>query len=269
MSTTGPLAAHARQYLELTLPKKFYDNIPHDAPALFSTKNGSREKRQLQSPPPPPVARSDLDHEVKRMAALLRKTLPDVASTIRNPSSWIDLYYFFDAVDLWVEGAPFLYFVLSHISRDNEIAQQVSIKREQDAIIFQYAGNWVAENADRIAKLPSDMDFTKFFTPSDKDQIYGFSASELEVMKEALRFHHDRLRGRHNLAAEAQRAATPQHPVSHPAQLIQQGFAPIMQHARPMGPQPFPALDREDQCHKIMPGKLSKEAFRHSAESSF
>jgi hypothetical protein len=258
MSTAGPLAAHAGQYLELTLPKKFYDNIPRDAPALFSTKNGTRQKRQLHSPPPPPVARSDLDQEVKRMAALLRRTLPDVASTIRNPRSWIDLYYFFDAVDLWVEGASFLYFVLSHISKDNEIAEQASIKREQNAIIFQYAGNWVAENADRIAKLPSDMDFTKFFTQSDKDQIYGFRTGELEVMKEALRFHHDHLRGRQNLAAEAQHAATPQHPVSHPAQLSEQGFAPIMQHDQPMVPHPFSALDREDQCHRMMPGKLSK-----------
>jgi hypothetical protein len=256
MSTFGPLAAHAAPYLKLTLPAKFY-NPPADAPALFSTRNGTRAKRQICSPPPAPVVRSDFDQEVKRMAALLRKELPQVAGLIRNPSTWKDLYYFFDAVDLWVEGAVFLYYVVSHISKDNVVAQETYNRMQQNAMIFQYAGNWVTENAGKIAKLPPQTDFITLFNQSQRSDIRGFRDHELEGMREALRFHHARLREKYSAVGQAQCVDTLQLPASLPAHAVQQGFAPVMPHSQAMAPQPLPLLNGEDKYHhKIASGKL-------------
>jgi hypothetical protein len=257
MSTFGPLAAHAAPYLKLELPAKFY-NVPADAPAFFSTRNGTRAKRELHSPPPAPVVRSDFDQEVKRMAELLRKELPHVAGLIRNPGSWKDLYYFFDAADLWVEGAVFLYFVISHISKENEIAQETHRRMEQNAIIFQYAGNWVSTNADRIANLPAEADLTTLFDHSQKADICRFSAYEMEAMKEALRFHHARLREKHNAINLRQCVDPLQQPPSHSSPAIQQGHVLAMHHTQTLVSQPLPAPHRENQhCSNLGPSKLS------------
>lgn len=257
MSTTGPLAAHAAPYLKLTLPAKFY-NVPADAPAMFSTRNGTRAKRQLFTPSPAPIVRSDFDGEVKRMAALLRKELPQVAGLIRNPGAWKDLYYFFDAVDLWVEGAVFLYYVISHISKDNELAHESYIRMHQNAMIFHYAANWVTNNADRIAPLPTETDLTTLFNQFQKGDMCGFRDYEVETMKQALRFHHARLREKYNAVAQAHRVDAVQQPASHPPHGVQQGFVPAMQHAPPVDSQSAPVLDHKDQYHhKIVPGKLS------------
>ena len=256
MSTFGPLAAHAAPYLKLALPAKFY-NVPADAPAVFSTRNGIRAKRLLCIPPPAPVVRSDFDQEVKRMAALLRKELPQVAGLIRNPGSWKDLYYFFDAVDLWVEGAVFLYFVISHISKDNEIAQESYRRMQQNAMIFHYAGNWVANNADHIAKLPPETDFIALFGHSQKADICRFGVYELDVMKEALRFHHARLREKHDAMVKQQCIDPLQQPASHPPQAIQHAHASAMHHPQSLVSQPL-ALNRENQHqNKLRPSKLS------------
>jgi hypothetical protein len=257
MSTSGPLAAHAAPYLKLTLPAKFY-NVPADAPALFSTRNGTRAKRELHCPPPAPVVRSDFDQEVKRMAELLRKELPHVAGLIRNPGSWKDLYYFFDAVDLWVEGAVFLYFVISHISKENEMAQEAHRRIQQNAMIFQYAGNWVTANADRIANLPLETDLTTLFGHSQKADICRFSAYEIDAMKEALRFHHARLREKHNAFGLRQCVDPLQQPPSHSSPAIQQSHAPALHHTQTLVSQPLPALRHENQHYSNFgPSKLS------------
>lgn len=254
MPTFGPLASHAAPYLKLTLPAKFY-NVPADAPALFSTRNGTRVKRQLLNPPPAPVVRSDFDEEVKRMAALLRKELPQVAGLIRNPTSWKDLYYFFDSVDLWVEGAVFLYFVISHISRDNVVAQDAHYRVQQSAMIFQYAGNWVADNADRLAKLPSDTDFLTLFGPSQRADIRGLGGHELDAMREAICFHHARLREKYNSATRSQCVDAPQQTTTTSANTIPKCVAPHISQIQPVASAPVPVPNRVNQ-------------YNHNVESS-
>lgn len=246
MSTFGPLGAHAAPYLKLSLPAKFY-NVPADAPALFSTKNGARAKRQLYNPPPAPVVRSNFDDEVKRMASLLRKELPQIADQIRNPTSWKDLYYFFDAVDLWVEGAVFLYFVISHISKENVVTQDAQNRMHQNAAIFRYAGTWVAENSDRLAKLSPETDFLALFGPAQRDDIRNFGHYELEAMKEAIRFHHMRLRDRTNNLSRVpctEPAYLPMHTSAHP---MQQFVQPAVPHVQSVAPQVYPRLNRDVQ----------------------
>ena len=251
MSTFGPLAIHAAPYLKLTLPDKFY-NVPADAPALFSTNNGTRAKRQLYLPLSATIVRSDFDQEVKRMAAILRQELPHVAGLIRNPTSWTDLYYFFDAIDLWVEGAVFLYFVISHIAKDNVMHHRM----QQDAMIFQYAGKWVTDNADRLAKLSAETDFLTLFGPAQRADIRGFRFHDLEAMKEAIRFHHARLREKYNtVIPRAQCINTPHQPASHSAHAIQKCVGPVTKPAQTVVTQPLPLPTQLSQ--NIGPSKLS------------
>ena len=196
------------------------------------------------------------------MAALLRQELPQVAGFIRNPTSWKDLYYFFDAVDIWVEGAVFLYFVVSHIAKDNLMHHRM----QQDAMVFQYAGKWVTDNADRLAKLPTETDFLTLFGPAQRADIRGFGFRELEAMKEAIRFHHARFREKYNtVVPRAQCIDTPHQPDSHSACVIQQSIGPVMQPAQPIVAQSLPPPNQFSQ--NIGPSKLSRFDFQNVANS--
>lgn len=120
---------------------------------------------------------------------MIRCDLPVVAAGLKTPSSWFDLYSFFDAVDLWVEGPVFLYFVLTHISRDNQIATQCPFALRQQALIFQFTRDWVYRNADRVANLPNELDLTTLLSQSEMDHTRRFTEGRGSLMLECFRYH--------------------------------------------------------------------------------
>src|SRR4051812_29888746 len=87
------------------------------APAIFSTNNGARPKRELVKPFPSPIIRTDMASDVEVRATQLIEAFPEVKSLKGVPTNWYILHRFFDGHDLWVEGAKFCYWVILAISR--------------------------------------------------------------------------------------------------------------------------------------------------------
>lgn len=97
------------------LPMSYYD-VPDAAEAIFSTCIRSHPKRKLEKPYPPVIARTNLGVDVQRKCADIRKKFPEAARRVEaGIKRWNDLYYFFDAVDLWVEGPAFCFSVIHRL----------------------------------------------------------------------------------------------------------------------------------------------------------
>jgi len=204
-----PIAEEARQLLystmphvhqaialEPSMPREFY-NLPKDAPALISSHFGKHPKRELADPPPAPIARSDGPDDIVRKANYFRKQFPIFSRKIRALTTWEQLYHFFDAYDLQLEGPAFLFYVINHLANENFAmdrdeawlnSRELAIEKKNE--MNKWAGQWVAANTERLASVPnSTEDLTTIFTPEDTNDIDGMKSDELMVLKEALQFH--------------------------------------------------------------------------------
>jgi hypothetical protein len=121
-------------------PEDFYI-LPQRALAIFSTCAGLYPKRELLTPAPDPVVRTDVHGDVEKMAANLCNKFPDHAYDLRPPLTWYDLYQYFDAVDLWIDGPRFYYLVLYEIYNRME-AHRI----DAHAQIHAFSKAWVAEH---------------------------------------------------------------------------------------------------------------------------
>jgi len=116
---------------------------PDNAVAAFSTYLGKYPKRQLPrtEPWPVPILRSNVHHDVQKKAASLVKQFPDLARTIEPITEWYHLYKYFDAYDLWIEGAAFCFFVIHRIGTVNR-----EVLHEQSGMIEDFAKDWVTSH---------------------------------------------------------------------------------------------------------------------------
>ena len=164
---------------------KFYENDPH-RPAKFSTKSGTIPKRQLQHPPPPPIARSDVDADIRNKASSLRKEFPGAVRDIDKPlPTWNDLHDFFDAVDLWYEGAVFLFYVINHIANENKVLNH-DLEKTQLGEIRDWAKLWVEANMKRVFSIPLTQDLISIFDDCERECIYGLDQDQLKFLSIAL-----------------------------------------------------------------------------------
>ena len=98
------------------LQLEFYNCRP-EAPALFSTKFGTRAKRNLIQPYPATIIRTDLPGDVDIRSNQLLEEFAESRDIFEVPHSWFMLHDFFDGYDIWVEGAQFCYYVIHAICR--------------------------------------------------------------------------------------------------------------------------------------------------------
>ncbi len=131
------MITHNNQFIG-GMPQSFW-RTPDNAAAAFSTQLGRYPKRQLPDPLPPPIARSNMNWDIQKKAQNLVRQFPELARGITPIHEWYHLYKYFDAHDLWVEGAAFCFFVIYRIGVVNE---QLII--EQREMIEDFAKDWVA-----------------------------------------------------------------------------------------------------------------------------
>jgi hypothetical protein len=271
--TSNSLSDWVNPHLNLTLGMKFYD-VPENAPATFSTKNGSIKKRQLPVPPSPPVARSDVDIEIRRKAKLLREEFPAIVRGISHPpTTWFDLYKYFDGVDLWYEDASFLFYVLNHISNENVVLNH-NLEESKHAEIRNWAKLWVDASVQRILNVPGTQDLISIFDESEKESIDGLDNNQIALLRNALnlfRKEYDHLLPPvDELRLQVPPQSTqpmrlpvqpqPYHPALH--HRLQQGQSiirqgpPMIQHGRS-----YPMTVGEPHHNQMVPGKLRQYLF--------
>jgi hypothetical protein len=124
------------------MPEQFWYTPPNGVCA-FSTQNGHFPKRQLPQGEqwPLQIMRSDLQHDIQKKAKTIAKQFPALARGITPIDNWYHLYKYWDAVDIWVEGPHFLFYVLQCLGMVNK-----ELDEEQPRVINAFAQEWVAGN---------------------------------------------------------------------------------------------------------------------------
>jgi hypothetical protein len=124
------------------MPPQFWWTPDHAA-CVFSTKNGRFPKRQLpvDQPYPAQVIRTDMNHDIQKKARSIAREFPELAGNIQPTNDWYHLYKYWDAVDIWVEGAGFCLFVINLIGMVNK-----QFMEEKFAAIDECAKEWVTRN---------------------------------------------------------------------------------------------------------------------------
>jgi hypothetical protein len=114
---------------------------PSHAVCAFSTQQGRYPTRQLSTdqPYPLPVMRTNMNLDIQKKALQLVKQFPELTRAITPLNDWYHLYRYWDAVDLWIEGAAFCFFVIHRIG---------VINKELDEVFFltidECAKEWIA-----------------------------------------------------------------------------------------------------------------------------
>lgn len=90
----------------------FYTRMPEDATCTFSVTESMPEKRTMKHLFPLRVLEKWSEARIARTALRLFKIHTQDVLNIEPPTEWVDLYRFFDAEDLWKNGAWNLWLVI-------------------------------------------------------------------------------------------------------------------------------------------------------------
>lgn len=209
----------------------FYTAMPGDAPALFSRRYADITRpRKLVIPAPYHTRSAWSDQRVELVAKEFRRMLPGVCATIDKVKRWEDLYMYFDAYDLWWEGAWNLFAVMDCICQENDnyhrveaanqvgqAAQAQTMSRlpgqaildsnphwdpETFAIVDDWMTEWLASPVNRhklrawntsVARHP---DIMSVFSYADRQDIGDVSGFASDMLRELLRQHRDNFLGK-------------------------------------------------------------------------
>ncbi|KAG9242882.1 hypothetical protein BJ878DRAFT_147093 [Calycina marina] len=181
------------------IPAAFF-NVPKQSPCKFSTLNCTKEKRPPLHPAPPMIVRADLPLEIHRKAAELRVQLPQVARSAEKPADWPDLYKYYDAQDLQVEGPVFLYYVLNVLHNENkmldyeeELARCQSVR---DELLRNWATQWVRSNWDNIKSLALDADLTTMVSLQERQETSDCTQADWSIIRQAMSHQYNAYKAR-------------------------------------------------------------------------
>ncbi len=189
-------------------PEAFCRNVPLHAPAVFSTVAGMKPFRPLPSPPPLPIIRPVDPDDIKRKAWSLIHMYPDVTQpVIYPPRSWPDLFIYFDPLDVWTEGAGFLFHVVGFI---------VKINVTRLKCIEEYAGDWARRNEAKLTNMHPNHDVL-YSGLTLHDQMYfdigNMTRHETNTLVTILNNHRQAVQAKHG---SLQVARSPRHPRTMP-----------------------------------------------------
>ena len=265
------------RHIKQTKPAPHFYELHRNRAATFSTKGGTIPKRQNPYPLPPPLARSNVDADIRRKATSLRMEFPEIVRKIdKPPASWYELHNYFDAVDLWNEGAAFLFYVMNHIANENILLNH-DLEQTKLAEIRSWAKLWVEGNIKRILSIPPTQDLISAFDGSELESIQGLEQHQLGQLRRALddyRMEHEHLRARFDV--DKFQARTPA--IHHMQQMYHSdasSYPDLQQHIRngfpltppvvPMIPQEplgsgrvYPIAMEESRCNQLMMSKYAK-----------
>jgi hypothetical protein len=166
------------------LPPTFFTDIPPGSAAIFSTLLGTRPFRSLSNPVPVHAIRSGSENDIRdRSCDLFKRYLTIAESIVTPPTTWQDLYHYFDATDLWTEGAGFLFHVLGYIVRVNVTKLN---------FLESFASEWAFSNEVRLANMVPCQDIlSSLQTPDDQAwfDYNNLTSHDKEILNSILKRH--------------------------------------------------------------------------------
>lgn len=156
--------------------------LPTNSKAIFSTNNGKYEKRSLQNPLPMRVARSDFAKDVEAKFQILWDRFHFNLHDLKPLQKREELYQFFDAVDLYVEGIEFCFRVVGMLS---DYSQHLGTQTHID--IDAIAKAWVQEEGSRLWMIPAEQDVTLYHQEFSQENLAHWDHEEdLALLRRAI-----------------------------------------------------------------------------------
>ncbi|KAK3372004.1 hypothetical protein B0H63DRAFT_550387 [Podospora didyma] len=151
-----------------------YTNIPEDAKCTFSLTAQVHTKRSMKHILPPRNIVIWSKEKIQQFASSIRQSHPGAANKVVKPQIWEDLYEYFDAADLWNQGAWNLWEVIMYLAAQNDkLAYLVVEMAANDDGKLEILGDWVykwlthKENRDKLRTWDKQSDILKVLTPPD------------------------------------------------------------------------------------------------------
>ena len=165
----------------------FYWGMPADSLCLLSKPKFKRTFGRLD---PRPRGGSAWDNsQVQNMVGILRERHERVKNTypLIRPHTWEDLYYYFDAVDLWHNGAWNLWQVLHRMCDEDEGAPLDQMERD---VIEEWAYAWCTheKNRERLGRWDGTGDVLTVLSPADAESVPWSRWEALEFLRGVLRY---------------------------------------------------------------------------------
>lgn len=175
----------------------FYWCMPFSAECVFSP-----EKRQLTALTPDGTEGAVLwsDWEIERSAVFIRAKHPHHAANLVRPSLWEDLYRYFDARDLWENGAWNMWHVVQRLSDENEGSKKRTdhyILEEIDSWVIRWCGKDDRKNLDKLIAWDGQGDVLGIFNEADWSEVQECEGEALDALRRALRHWHELYTGGH------------------------------------------------------------------------
>lgn len=167
-----------------------YTTMPADSKCIFSLNEQVREKRSLQHVLPKRDAVAWDQARIQAKADAIRKEYPSESKSIVRPVMWEQLYEFFDAHDLYFEGAWNLWAVIKQICNEN--SPDGGFDQGQCDIVADWAYKWLTHNAnlDQLGTWDKNSDILDILSRQDWGSIGDCGPKALDVLRgEFLHWH--------------------------------------------------------------------------------
>ncbi|KAI1815414.1 hypothetical protein GGS20DRAFT_597008 [Poronia punctata] len=186
-------------------PIEFFDKVPENSPAVFSTVNGTKPFRLVDNPTYERSGHHWWAAEIQLVCDELRRNLPDTCKTIEAPKDYWDLYKYFDCYDIYYRGAQNLWNVINTLLFENQYVQSI-VDKEQMELLAENNFPWFEDVAFDLLKNPvlqtklmawnktKEPDVLKAFSPYDLqvfDCYEDYHVCFLDVMREIFERHYE------------------------------------------------------------------------------
>ncbi|PNH70424.1 hypothetical protein VD0002_g251 [Verticillium dahliae] len=184
-------------YIESYLPMMFYTEPPEDLKAIFSTKNGQLKPRRLEHVLPRRELKLWDAEKIQNTANSVRKKFWANMRSMPEPKAWADLYDYFDAHDIYYEGALNLWNLICQLWQENQNLLP-DLYRTMSCEISIWADEWLEQPGHKEALLAWDaeetIDILNILSNEEMKDLRGVNAVDLVLARATLVHCRDQLK---------------------------------------------------------------------------
>ncbi|KAI0120675.1 hypothetical protein BJ170DRAFT_646365 [Xylariales sp. AK1849] len=122
----------------------FFANVPHTASAVFSTDNGRRPRRYATDFGQERRIHPWTAAQIQSAVDSIKVNCWELRKLIQKPTSYFELYHYWDGYDLWHMGVQNAWNVLNHMYWETQ-KEMPGILAEVRAILEEWVGNLVGD----------------------------------------------------------------------------------------------------------------------------
>ncbi|KAL2255648.1 hypothetical protein VTK26DRAFT_2955 [Humicola hyalothermophila] len=184
----------AAYYASWTWTMGIYWNMPADAECVFSICDEVRVKRSI------PWSRvpfyRDVEYwspqRIQAKANSIRARYPEQARRVVRPTSQIELYKYFDAIDLYTHGAYNLLWVILRLCDENDGIVPLASQSDRFDVVDDWVYKWCthAENRRKLGTWNRQGDILDVMTPDDWMDIGVCPKEAVDFARGVLKYWH-------------------------------------------------------------------------------